>query len=118
MVKPNTQHVEKFAFRHATLDDLDALTKLEETCFDIDRMSRRSIKWMIQKGNCDFIVVDLDGRLVAYILILYHRGTNLARIYSLAVAPDMRGRHLGGELLQYAAAPFAGIVDFACEFSE
>ena len=88
-------------FRSATMDDLDALVELEETSFDIDRMNRRSFRWMIQKGNCDLIVALIDETIVAYILVLYHRGTHLARIYSLAVSPAMRGRHIGGHLLQY-----------------
>ena len=89
-------------FRPAVLDDLDALQTIENTCFDIDRMSRRSMKWMIQKGNCDFIVAVHQGEIIAYILVLYHRGTHLARIYSLAVLPSTRGMGVGEKLLHHA----------------
>ena len=85
----------------ATLDDLDVLESIENRCFQLDRMSRRSFKRMIQKGNCDFILARLGGEIVGYILVLYHRGTHLARIYSLAVLPETRGHGVGESLLHH-----------------
>jgi ribosomal protein S18 acetylase RimI-like enzyme len=75
-------------FAAATLDDVKTLLTIENSCFDIDRLSERSIRRMIQKGNCDFVVARQSGTIVAYILVLYHRGTHLARLYSLAVLPQ------------------------------
>ena len=86
----------------ATIHDVDALVKIENRCFDIDRMSARSIKHMILKANCDFIVAKLENEIVGYSLVLYHRGTHLARLYSFAVLPEMRGRGVGERLLQEA----------------
>jgi len=85
----------------AGIDDLDDLCQIEDRCFKIDRMSRRSFKWMIQKGNCDFILAKQDAVTIAYILILYHRGTHLARIYSFAVLPEARGQGVGEVLLHH-----------------
>ena len=87
-------------FSHATLKDVDALVKIENRCFEIDRMSPRSIKHMIKKGNCDFIVARQGETIAGYILILYHRGTHLARLYSLAVLPEFRGQGIGDQLLK------------------
>ena len=84
----------------ATLDDLDTLLEIENRCFHIDRMSARSIKHMIQKANCDFIVARQAGVIVGYILVLYHRGTHLARLYSFAVLPEYRGQGIGEQLLE------------------
>ncbi|MDH5571809.1 MAG: GNAT family N-acetyltransferase/peptidase C39 family protein [Gammaproteobacteria bacterium] len=84
----------------ATINDLEALVAIEKRCFDYDRMSSRSIKHMIQKGNCDFILARQADVIVGYILILYHRGTHLARIYSFAVLPEFRGQGIGEQLLQ------------------
>jgi ribosomal protein S18 acetylase RimI-like enzyme len=93
---------EHMQLRPATLADLDTLQVIETRCFDIDRMSRRSMSYMIQKGNCDFIVACLDDIVIGYILILYHKGTHLGRIYSLAVLPEYRGRQIGEHLLRQA----------------
>jgi ribosomal-protein-alanine acetyltransferase len=84
----------------ATLDDLNTLLEIENRCFTIDRMSARSIKHMIQKANCDFIVARQADIIVGYSLVLYHRGTHLARLYSFAVLPEYRGQGIGEQLLE------------------
>ena len=85
----------------ATLEDVDALVVIENRCFDIDRMSQRSFRRMIQKGNCNFILAKQGGVIIGYILVLYHSGTHLARIYSLAVLPEVRGQGIGEILLKH-----------------
>ncbi|MDH5611995.1 MAG: GNAT family N-acetyltransferase/peptidase C39 family protein [Gammaproteobacteria bacterium] len=94
--------ISKINFSLATLDDVDALVVIENRCFDMDRMSARSFKRMIQKGNCDFIVARKAEMIVGYSLVLYHRGTHLARLYSFAVLPEARGQGIGEQLLQEA----------------
>jgi len=86
----------------AGVTDLDVIEQIENRCFDIDRMSRRSFKRMIQKGNCDFILARIEGETIGYILVLYHRGTHLSRIYSIAVLPEARGYGVGEALLHHA----------------
>jgi ribosomal protein S18 acetylase RimI-like enzyme len=76
--------------REATLDDIDDLNLLEKACFDSDRISRRSFRWMIEKGHSLLLVAHVDKQLVGYVLLLYSRGTSLGRVYSLAVAADFR----------------------------
>lgn len=97
--KTASKHIELIP---ASLDDLDDLDAIEKRCFSLDRMSRRSFKRMIQKGNCDFILARQDDVTIGYILVLYHRGTHLARIYSFAVLPEARGQGVGEILLQHA----------------
>ena len=84
----------------ATLNDVEVLVAIENRCFEIDRMSSRSIKHMIQKANCDFIVARQAELIVGYILVLYHRGTHLARLYSFAVIPEVRAQGIGEKLLE------------------
>ncbi|SFX29117.1 GNAT family N-acetyltransferase/peptidase C39 family protein [Marinospirillum alkaliphilum] len=92
--------------RTATLDDLPALLALEQRCFTGDRLSRRQFRWLMQRGHAAIrlLEAETDGepRLVAYVLLLFHRGTTLARIYSVAVDPDWRGQRLGEQLMQEA----------------
>ena len=85
--------------RSATTADLDALVDIEERCFDSDKLSRRNFKWMLTRANADLTVVEQEGRVAGYVLVLFHRGTSLARIYSIAVLPDYRGRGLSAALI-------------------
>jgi ribosomal protein S18 acetylase RimI-like enzyme len=87
-------------FRAATYDDVDALLALEKASFDTDRLSRRSFQWMIRRGNGWLELAEDDGGLLGYALVLFHKGTSLARLYSMAVDNRARGRGLGRALLQ------------------
>ncbi|MEA3298588.1 MAG: peptidase C39 family protein [Pseudomonadota bacterium] len=71
--------------------DLNGLLALEQLCFDTDRLSRRSFRHWIQAGHCAFLVAESGDQLVGYSLILYLRGTILARLYSIAINPAWRG---------------------------
>ena len=88
-----------FEMASATLADLDALVALEKKCFLGDQISRRSFRrWLI--GTQDILLLAKQGaQLVGYILVLCHRGTRLARIYSLAVDPDFRGQGIAPWLI-------------------
>ena len=92
----------------AKLEDVDALYEIETRCFDHDKLSKRSFRWMIQKGNCDFILAREDESIIGYILVLYHRGTHLARIYSFAVIPEKRGQGIADILMQHGEKLAAG----------
>jgi ribosomal-protein-alanine acetyltransferase len=98
----NTTTAPAFTFSLATLNDVEALVAIENRCFEIDRMSARSIRRMIQKGNCDFILAKQNGVIAGYGLVLYHRGTHLARLYSFAVLPEFRSHGIGELLLHEA----------------
>jgi len=92
----------EFLLREATLDDVNALSKLEETCFETDRISRRSFKWMIKKGHNLLLVATSNDQLVAYVLLLYSQGTSLGRVYSLAVDAHYRKAGIAAKLMQEA----------------
>lgn len=90
--------------RTATIDDIDALVELENRCFELDRLSRRNFRYMLTKANAATLVEDCEGRLTGYVLVLFHTGTSLARMYSIAVDPRTRGEGLGGTLIEAAEA--------------
>ncbi|MDP1774284.1 MAG: N-acetyltransferase, partial [Methylobacter sp.] len=77
--------------RPALLADLDQLVALEKTCFDTDQLSRRSFKHWITTEHRALLVAEQANVISGYVLIIYHPGTRLARVYSLAVAPSQRG---------------------------
>lgn len=89
----------RIAIRDVTPDDLALLLQIEKKCFTTDRLSRRSFRHWIQADNCAFIVADLDGQIVGYSLIIFLRGTTLARLYSIAIDPDYRGCGIARELM-------------------
>ena len=88
--------------RPATTADVPALVTLENACFEGDRLTRRSFHHMITKAHAALLLVERGGALLGYALVLFHRGTSLARLYSLAVAPDARGLGLGRQLTEAA----------------
>jgi ribosomal protein S18 acetylase RimI-like enzyme len=91
-------------YRAATIRDLDALVALEEKSFATDRLTRRNFTWMIRKAHAFFMVVEIDGALAGYTLLLFHKGTSLARMYSIAVDKAFRGAGLARELLTRSEA--------------
>jgi ribosomal protein S18 acetylase RimI-like enzyme len=88
-------------YRLADKSDVTALCDLEERCFSTDRLSRRSFTRFVGTDRANLLVAEEDDdRLVGYSLILFHRGTSLARLYSIAIAPEARGRGIAETLLQ------------------
>jgi ribosomal protein S18 acetylase RimI-like enzyme len=77
--------------RPALLTDLDQLVALEKACFDTDQLSRRSFKHWITAEHRALLIAEQKTVVTGYVLIIYHPGTRLARVYSLAVAPEQRG---------------------------
>ena len=85
--------------RNAQLTDIDALVALETACFETDRLSRRSFKHWLAADHRALLVADVEKTVAGYILIIYHPGTRLARIYSIAVFPQYRGLGLAKQLM-------------------
>lgn len=85
--------------RNVLPGDLEQLLRLEKKCFSTDRLSRRSFRHWIQADNCAFIVAELENQVVGYSLVIFFRGTSLARLYSIAIDPDYRGLGLARKLM-------------------
>jgi ribosomal protein S18 acetylase RimI-like enzyme len=92
------------AIRPARAEDLDALLVLENRCFELDRLSRRSFRHFLASDTASCLVADSDGEVLGYALVLFHGRTALARLYSMAVAPEYRAQGLGRVLLEAAEA--------------
>ena len=94
--------------RTARPDDLDALMVLEQG-FDADRISRRSMRRLLQRPSALIRVIDADTdhpTLVATLILLTRSNSRAARIYSLIVDTTQRGHGLA-----------AGLVDDACHLA-
>ncbi len=74
--------------RPAQPGDLDGLLALEGRAFTTDRMSRRSLRGFLNSPRALMIVADLDRELIGHALVLFRSNSAVARLYSLAVAPE------------------------------
>jgi ribosomal protein S18 acetylase RimI-like enzyme len=92
----------KQQIRHALTNDLVALLEIENVCFETDRLSRRSFQNFIKPGAHDLWVLSSEEKLLGYALILYRAGTNLARLYSIALLPAAQGKGYAKQLLHFA----------------
>lgn len=88
--------------RPATLKDLDALIWVEQACFDTDRLTRRNFRYLLTRARAETLVYELNSQVVAYITVLFHAGTSLARIYSIAVLPQFSGKGIAAQLMTAA----------------
>ncbi len=103
--------------RPATIHDIEALVALEERSFPTDRLSRRNFRYMLTRANATTLVHVTDAAIDGYAMVLFSRGTALARLYSIAVDESCRGRGVGRALLAAAerAATDRGCVSMRSE---
>ena len=105
--------------RLATLADLEALLALE-AYFPGDRISRQGFRHLLSKGHAEVWLLEREGRVWGDAVVLYRRGFDSARLYSLVVHSDARGEGLGGRLLSRVeeAALHKGCVSLRLEVRE
>ena len=88
--------------REATTSDLNALMVIEQSCFVGDRLSKRSFRDFLKSDRDDLLIVEQGGSPVGYALVIYRRGTSVARLYSIAVMTTVQGRGAGARLITAA----------------
>ncbi len=87
-------------FRLAELADLNDLNALEQELFDGDKISPRQMKRFLLSAHSLVYVATHEDKLVGYALLLFHQGTQLSRLYSIAVKPDFRGQKIAQNLIE------------------
>jgi [ribosomal protein S18]-alanine N-acetyltransferase len=91
--------------RDARPGDLADLAGLEVEGFPTDRLSSRSMRRLLSSPSARLRVLSSDGSSVdGYHLTLFRRGSRIARLYSLVVAPHHRGKGVAQTLLADAEA--------------
>jgi [ribosomal protein S18]-alanine N-acetyltransferase len=84
--------------RLAKSKDIPALFKLEKT-FPGDRLSRSSFDYFL-RSKAEVWVLEEDSLILADAVVTYRKNSKKARLYSLVVALEARGKGIGGMLLQ------------------
>lgn len=84
--------------RAATLADLGALVAMEEAFPEVDRFDQPTWRRLLT-GRSATLVHETAGTLDANAILLFRKGSDLARLYSISVAPAARGRGLGAKIL-------------------
>ncbi|MHC1480017.1 GNAT family N-acetyltransferase [Frateuria aurantia] len=87
--------------RRASAADLDGLLTIEEASFQSDRMRRRQYLKHLQSDTARVLVASAGpGQLLGSAVLFLRRGSEVARLYSLATLPAARGQGVAGHLLQ------------------
>ncbi len=78
------------------------LVAIEEKSFNSDRLSRRSFRHLLTVGNSVTLIDEVNGRARGYVTLLFRANVSVARVYSIATAPDWLGQGVGLGLLHAA----------------
>lgn len=85
--------------RRATLADLDALVALERRAFTTDHLSRQQYRRHLHSATA-VVLAAVDGSgLLGKAVVFFRGNSGIARLYSIAVSNEARGRGLGEALL-------------------
>lgn len=108
-----------FVVRHAARRDLESLVKLEEG-FPGDRISRASLSRLLSRESAEIFVAESGSDVVGDAIVLFRSGFKTARLYSMIVSPEWRGRGVARSLLAAAetAARERGSVSLRLEVRE
>lgn len=88
-----------YALRRARPADLPALVAMEASAFPGDRLSARSFRRHLISARADLIVATAGQDIAGYALNFYRTNSQLARLYSIAVADQHRGRGLSTRMI-------------------
>jgi [ribosomal protein S18]-alanine N-acetyltransferase len=95
-----------FHIRRATDADLDALVALELRAFTTDHLSRRQFRKHLHSATAAVLAAKEGNSLIGKTVVFFRANSDIARLYSIAVADTARGRGLG-EVLVAAAEKVA-----------
>jgi ribosomal protein S18 acetylase RimI-like enzyme len=90
-------------YRLYSAEDFAQLYAIEEACFQPPfRFGRGYMRQLVNRSNAATWIAEEDGRMAGFAIVewMRERGGLTAYIQTLEVAPEFRGRRIGGELLR------------------
>jgi ribosomal-protein-alanine acetyltransferase len=100
---PSEGWTANYSVRGGAPSDLDAIDRIEGRSFGADRFARRNLRRLLKSPASAFLVAEAAGRPAGYAMLLFRRDAGVARLYSIAVDPDHRGRGLAERLIAEAS---------------
>lgn len=88
-----------FSIRAAVDGDLPALLALERAAFTTDHLSPRQYRQHLHSATATVLAAVGAGGLLGKAVVFYRAGSDIARLYSIAVAEAARGRGVAKALL-------------------
>lgn len=85
-------------FRLATLFDCEAFCALEMKCFTTDLVQPIHFKRFIRSKSCTVLIVEDQQKLIGSAIILFRKNSKIARLYSIAIAPEAQGKGIAKSL--------------------
>ncbi len=103
----------ELSVRRSRPTDLDQLSDLEIQVFSVNRMSRRSLRWLLASPSAEILVAQMRAEFAGAAVLLFRANSKIARLYSLAVVPRLTGRGIGSALI---AAVEKAALSHKCQF--
>ncbi|WP_340693606.1 N-acetyltransferase [Hyphomonas sp.] len=92
--------------RPASVGDLDDLVRLEEAFPEEDRFPRRTWRRLLDGHTVAHVAVS-GGTVVGAAVLLFRTGSRVARLYTLSVTPELRGKGIARQLMAAGEAAAA-----------
>lgn len=87
--------------RGAALRDIPELLRIENAAFETDRLTAPSLRNFIKTDTASVHVAEGEpGTLVGFCIVLFRKGTVVARLYSMAVDARVRGQGIAQALMR------------------
>ncbi len=88
-----------YLITRATVADLESLAELERAGFPLDQYSSQRLKYLLTQANASAYKIEAGGRIQAYAMMLWRKGSRVGHLYSIVTHPDFQGRGMGTALL-------------------
>jgi ribosomal protein S18 acetylase RimI-like enzyme len=85
--------------RRATLSDRQALLDIEARSFSSERLSPRQMGYLLSRAKATTWLALYNDQAAGYGMVLLPAKPRPARLYSIAVSPEFRGRQIARALL-------------------
>jgi [ribosomal protein S18]-alanine N-acetyltransferase len=95
--------------RRVTINDLNALIDIEQSCFFIGQIKRRQLRYLLTRAKAQVWGAFLDDVLVGYAIYLTPNVRRRARLYALAVLPAFRRQKVASSLLSHGQQLIASL---------